>query len=90
MLPGSNFWVVLLLIIGVAVPKVDLYTVEGSRPYRILLDTDMDTDDFFALSFLLKLNRSEFHLEVNKIISVNAFFFLCSNDVLNLAYIVSI
>ncbi|KAL9410422.1 hypothetical protein AB3S75_044227 [Citrus x aurantiifolia] len=69
MLPGSNFWVVLLLIIGVAVPKVDLYTVEGSRPYRILLDTDMDTDDFFALSFLLKLNRSEFHLEA---ITINA------------------
>lgn len=74
MLRGCNFWVVLLLIIGVAVLKTDLYAVAGSRPYRILLDTDMDTDDFFALLYLLKLNRSEFHLEVNKIISVSTLF----------------
>lgn len=34
------------------------------RPHRILLDTDVDTDDFFALLYLLKLNRSEFDLKV--------------------------
>ncbi|KAE9599018.1 hypothetical protein Lal_00044149 [Lupinus albus] len=45
-------------------------TGEG-RPYRILLDTDADTDDFFALLYLLKLNRSEFQLEAITI-SANA------------------
>ena len=41
---------------------------EGSRlPRRILLDTDVDTDDFFALLYLLKLNRSEFELKVSSI-----------------------
>ncbi|KAK4775760.1 hypothetical protein SAY87_023721 [Trapa incisa] len=37
-----------------------------AEPRRILLDTDVDTDDFFALLYLLKLNRSEFHLEVRE------------------------
>ncbi|CAH9061863.1 unnamed protein product, partial [Cuscuta epithymum] len=32
-------------------------------PYRILLDTDMDTDDIFALLYLLKLNRSQFDIK---------------------------
>ncbi|KAL2229807.1 uncharacterized protein LOC105171457 isoform X2 [Sesamum indicum] len=36
--------------------------VEG-LPHRILLDTDVDTDDFFALLYILKLNRSEFDLQ---------------------------
>ncbi|KAK7245735.1 hypothetical protein RIF29_40584 [Crotalaria pallida] len=45
-----------------------LHTVDG-RPRRILLDTDADTDDFFALLYLLKLNRSEFQLEA---ITINA------------------
>ncbi|XP_061367961.1 nucleoside hydrolase 3-like [Gastrolobium bilobum] len=45
-----------------------LCTVEG-RPHRILVDTDVDTDDFFALLYLLKLNRSEFELEA---ITINA------------------
>ncbi|TMW86722.1 hypothetical protein EJD97_020960 [Solanum chilense] len=30
---------------------------------RILLDTDVDTDDFFALLYILKLNRSEIDLK---------------------------
>ncbi|XP_031113182.1 uncharacterized protein LOC116016884 isoform X1 [Ipomoea triloba] len=34
-----------------------------SLPHRILLDTDVDTDDLFALLYLLKLNRSEFDLK---------------------------
>ncbi|XP_077219032.1 nucleoside hydrolase 3-like [Tasmannia lanceolata] len=38
-------------------------------PHRMLVDTDMDTDDFFALLYLLKQNRSEFDL---KAITVNA------------------
>ncbi|CAH2072405.1 unnamed protein product [Thlaspi arvense] len=35
-----------------------------SSPHRILVDTDVDTDDFFALLYLLKLNKSEFDLVV--------------------------
>ncbi|KAI7725151.1 hypothetical protein M8C21_013897, partial [Ambrosia artemisiifolia] len=34
-----------------------------ARPYRILLDTDVDSDDFFAMLYLLKLNKSEFDLQ---------------------------
>ncbi|KAH7573651.1 hypothetical protein ACOSP7_007444 [Xanthoceras sorbifolium] len=62
MLWKRNCWVAVILFIGVLVLEADLYTVEG-RPHRILLDTDVDTDDFFALLYLLKLNRSEFELE---------------------------
>ncbi|POO02364.1 Inosine/uridine-preferring nucleoside hydrolase [Trema orientale] len=61
----NNFWVVfVVLLLGVV---ANLQTGEGEprpqRPRRILLDTDVDTDDFFALLYLLKLNRSEFELE---------------------------
>lgn len=45
--------------------------VEGGLPHRILLDTDVDTDDFFALLYLLKLNHSEFDLRAVTI-STNA------------------
>ncbi|XP_044484801.1 uncharacterized protein LOC123210486 [Mangifera indica] len=63
MLLQNNSWVAVTLIIGVFVVfGGDLYSVEG-RPYRILMDTDVDTDDFFAFLYLLKLNRSEFRLE---------------------------
>ena len=61
----KNFWVVfIVLLLGVL---ANLQTMEGGprpQPRRILLDTDFDTDDFFALLYLLKLNRSEFELEV--------------------------
>ncbi|KAJ1428824.1 Ribonucleoside hydrolase-like [Sesbania bispinosa] len=64
-----RFWLALLagvlVIFGAA-----FHAVEG-KPRRILLDTDVDTDDFFALLYLLKLNRSEFHLE-GITINVNA------------------
>ncbi|KAL0876444.1 hypothetical protein Bca101_026149 [Brassica carinata] len=33
-----------------------------SSPHRILVDTDVDTDDIIALLYLLKLNKSEFEL----------------------------
>ncbi|XP_074592724.1 nucleoside hydrolase 3-like isoform X3 [Curcuma longa] len=39
------------------------------KPRRILLDTDMGTDDFFALLYLLKQNRSHFDL---KAVTINA------------------
>lgn len=57
-----NFWVALVSIIGIL--GAFSCTVDGV-PRRILLDTDVDTDDFFALLYLLKLNRSEFELEVS-------------------------
>ncbi|XP_078179184.1 nucleoside hydrolase 5-like isoform X3 [Carex rostrata] len=41
----------------------------SKKPRRLLLDTDMDTDDFFALLYLLKQNRSEFDL---KAVTINA------------------
>ncbi|GMY06938.1 nucleoside hydrolase 3-like isoform X2 [Fagus crenata] len=43
-----------------------------SLPHRILLDTDVDTDDLFALLYLLKQNRSELEAVT---INVNA----CTN-----------
>ncbi|KAG8636652.1 uncharacterized protein LOC110601279 [Manihot esculenta] len=63
-----TFWVVILLITGLSALAANFDTVEG-RPHRILLDTDVDTDDFFALLYILKLNRSEFELEA---ITINA------------------
>jgi hypothetical protein len=35
-----------------------------AAPRRILVDTDMDTDDLLALLYLLKQNRSEFDVKV--------------------------
>lgn len=61
MLLQRNFWVVLVLISVVF--GANLMFVKA-LPRRILLDTDVDTDDLFALLYLLKLNRSEFELEV--------------------------
>ncbi|KAK4283568.1 hypothetical protein QN277_000505 [Acacia crassicarpa] len=57
----NKFWLVVLLLLGALVGEA-LCRVED-RPRRILLDTDVDTDDFFGLLYLLKLNRSEFELE---------------------------
>ncbi|KAI3979947.1 hypothetical protein MKX01_042601 [Papaver californicum] len=54
-----------LLIIGL------LLEIEAKPQRRILLDTDVDTDDFFALLYLLKLNRSEIDLKAITI-STNA------------------
>ncbi|XP_048235358.1 uncharacterized protein LOC8261524 isoform X3 [Ricinus communis] len=65
-LAPRTFLVVALLITGLF--GAFLYTVEGT-PQRILLDSDVDTDDFFALLYLLKLNRSEFELEA---VTINA------------------
>ncbi|TKY72053.1 Non-specific ribonucleoside hydrolase RihC [Spatholobus suberectus] len=56
-----RFWVaVVLIMLGIIGAALD--TLEA-KPRRILLDTDVDTDDLFALLYLLKLNRSEFQLE---------------------------
>ncbi|KAL3505811.1 hypothetical protein ACH5RR_031193 [Cinchona calisaya] len=60
----QRWFLMAVLIIGIA-------SVEGGQPHRILLDTDVDTDDLFALLYLLKLNRSEFDLQAVTI-SANA------------------
>ncbi|XP_048538700.1 uncharacterized protein LOC125517541 isoform X1 [Triticum urartu] len=44
---------------------------DQAAPQRILLDTDMDTDDLLALMYILKQNRSEFELKAVTI-NVNA------------------
>jgi hypothetical protein len=38
--------------------------VEG-KPHRIVVDTDVATDDLLALLYLLKLNTSQFQFEVH-------------------------
>ncbi|CAI9098877.1 OLC1v1035605C1 [Oldenlandia corymbosa var. corymbosa] len=53
--------VTILVITGFIAAAGAFYTVEG-QPHRILLDTDVGTDDLFALLYLLKLNISEFDL----------------------------
>ncbi|XP_040379822.1 uncharacterized protein LOC102700802 isoform X1 [Oryza brachyantha] len=60
---------VLLLLVAVAATVLAVAT--AAAPRRILVDTDMDTDDLFALLYLLKQNRSEFELKAVTI-DVNA------------------
>jgi hypothetical protein len=50
---------VLFIIIG----TTGVIGAEGN-PHRIVVDTDVDTDDLLALLYLLKLNTSQFQLEV--------------------------
>ncbi|PWA77518.1 inosine/uridine-preferring nucleoside hydrolase domain-containing protein [Artemisia annua] len=57
---SSFICTLIIAITGIAASS----NVYGAVPHRILLDTDVDTDDFFAILYLLKLNRSEFSLEV--------------------------
>ncbi|CAM8979495.1 unnamed protein product [Rhodiola kirilowii] len=53
---------VLVVFLSVAEISVVKWGADGySR--RLLVDTDVDTDDFFAILYLLKLNRSEFDLQ---------------------------
>ncbi|TVU19334.1 hypothetical protein EJB05_35478 [Eragrostis curvula] len=59
-----------ILMVLVAVVIVAGGAAEAA-PQRILVDTDMDTDDLFALLYLLKQNRSEFELKAVTI-SANA------------------
>lgn len=52
---------VLVVVLAVVVAAA----AAAAKPRRILVDTDMDTDDLFALLYLLKQNRSEFELKVS-------------------------
>ena len=54
----------MLLVPVIAAAASTEAKVEADGPQRILLDTDMDTDDLFALLYILKQNRSEFELKV--------------------------
>lgn len=52
--------VAVLLFVAVAAAA----GVVAAAPRRILVDTDMDTDDVLALLYILKHNRSEFDVKV--------------------------
>ncbi|KAJ0802309.1 putative ribonucleoside hydrolase [Helianthus annuus] len=57
-------WSSLLYALIVAAGDTSSYNVHQGLSYRAILDTDVDTDDLFALLYLLKSNRSEFNLQV--------------------------
>lgn len=54
---------ILLLLVLFGLLGAEVCSVKA-EPRRILLDTDVDTDDLFALLYLLKQNRSEIELQV--------------------------
>ncbi|XWS58257.1 hypothetical protein CRYUN_Cryun08bG0018400 [Craigia yunnanensis] len=61
-------WMVAMIgSLGALVSFVDLD--DDQQPHRILVDTDVDTDDVFALFFLLKQHTTLFHLQA---ITINA------------------
>lgn len=64
LLQRHGFIVLAVMMVCIAFGGDKILTVE-CQPHRILLDTDVDTDDFFALFYLLKLNQSEFDLQVS-------------------------
>jgi hypothetical protein len=49
----------LLLIVAGSVIEAE------GKPHRIVVDTDVATDDLLALLYLLKLNTSQFQFEVH-------------------------
>lgn len=53
-----------LVVVVAAVFVAGCVATEEAAPQRILLDTDMDTDDLLALLYILKQDRSEFDLKV--------------------------
>ena len=61
----KNSWLVIILLLSTSIFGSGIHVVEeDSKPLRILLDADVDTDDFFALLYLLKLKQSDFAVEV--------------------------
>ncbi|KAF5192966.1 inosine-uridine preferring nucleoside hydrolase family protein [Thalictrum thalictroides] len=55
--------IVILFFVLFGFIVTQLFDSANALPRRILLDTDVDTDDLFALLYLLKLNRSEIDLQ---------------------------
>ncbi|XXG83359.1 hypothetical protein AAC387_Pa10g1135 [Persea americana] len=67
---GRVVWLLVLLVCCLEAAGIGAALDAGQRlPRQIHLDTDVDTDDFFALLYLLKLNRSEFNI---KAVTINA------------------
>ncbi|MFS7922995.1 putative ribonucleoside hydrolase [Helianthus anomalus] len=60
---GLFLWSSLLSALIMAAGSASSYNVHRGLSYRAILDTDVDTDDLFALLYLLKSNRSEFNLQ---------------------------
>ncbi|XP_057503455.1 nucleoside hydrolase 3-like isoform X2 [Actinidia eriantha] len=60
--------VVWVLVLSILVGKFSQYRADA-RPRRILMDTDVNMDDVFALFYVLKQNKSEFDLQA---ITINA------------------
>lgn len=58
LLPRVAAAVLLLMIITATLVGAD------GKPRRIVVDTDVDTDDLFAMLYLLKVNTSQFQFEV--------------------------
>ncbi|KAL3648896.1 hypothetical protein CASFOL_005299 [Castilleja foliolosa] len=50
------------IVVMISLIQSSIYYADGS-PERVLIDSDVDMDDVFGLLYLLKLNRSIFHLE---------------------------
>lgn len=59
-----NFLVVMMFVRFLFLILVLVVVVGDAKTHRILLDTDVDTDDFFAILYLLKQNRSVIDLKV--------------------------
>lgn len=72
----KGLWVWSSLLCGL-VMVIASSKVHGGTPYRVLLDTDVDTDDFFALLYLLKLNRSQIDLQVLSLTCLSILCFPC-------------
>jgi hypothetical protein len=57
MIQQKNLWVLLALINTIGLVGFNHLCHAEGKAHRILLDTDVDTDDVFALFYLLKLNH---------------------------------
>ncbi|CAN1768341.1 Nucleoside hydrolase 3 [Linum perenne] len=55
----KNLWLVVAIVLSMLLIS---HTVEAN-PQRVLLDTDIDTEDLIALLYLLKINRSNIAVE---------------------------
>lgn len=60
MMEKMFFW--LLVLLGIA--GTAICVGDAVEPKRILLDTDLDTDDILSLFYILKQNRSKIDLKV--------------------------
>ncbi|XP_076959229.1 nucleoside hydrolase 3-like [Bidens hawaiensis] len=60
---GLWLWSSLLYVLIMVKSGTARFDGHANSPYRVILDTDVDTDDLFALLYLLKYNRSEFDLQ---------------------------